>query len=103
MTSAIAAGKGMDDENIRLMEMFRDLPAPWAGRLKEVRDHLLAKVTKVNKENDWNRRYIGDLLAVVNGVVDSVRSAFAEPAVYGDRGTLDGNRVNGGEVFSQAV
>lgn len=103
ITSAIVSAQGLDGENIRLLEMLRDLPAPWAGRLKEVRERLLAKVTKVNKENDWNRRYIGDLLTVVNGVVDSVRSAFAEPPVYGERGKLGENRVNGGEVFSQAV
>ena len=83
--------------------MWGDAPPPLAGRLKEVRERLLAKVRKVNEENEWNRRYIGELLLVVNGVIDSVRSAFAEPAVYGEQGKLGKNRVNGGEVLSQAV
>ena len=48
MTSAIVSAQGLDGENVRLLEMLRDLPAPWAGRLKEVRERLLAKVTNVN-------------------------------------------------------
>ncbi len=103
LTSAISSAQGLDGENPRLMEMLRDAPPPLAGRLKEVRERLLAKVRKVNEENEWNRRYIGELLLVVNGVIDSVRSAFAEPAIYGEQGKLGENRVNGGEVLSQAV
>lgn len=103
LTTAISSAQGLDGENVQLVEMLRNIPAPWAGRLKEVRERLLVKVQRVNRENEWNRRYVGDLLSMVNGIVDSIRSAFAEPAVYGERGKLDGDRVNGGEVFSQAV
>jgi len=103
LTSDIAASQGLEGENVRLLEMLREIPAPLAGRLKEVRDRLFSKATRVNEENERNQKHIHELLSVVNGVVDTIRSAFAKPAVYGQRGKLNGTRVDGGEVLSQAV
>jgi flagellar biosynthesis/type III secretory pathway chaperone len=103
LTVAIAASLGLEGENVRLLEMLREIPAPLAGRLKEVRDRLFAKATSVTQENEKNQIHIDELLFVVNGVVDTIRSAFAKPTCYGQRGKLNGGRVDGGEVLSQAV
>ncbi len=103
LMAAISAEQGQDGENVKLLELLRNAPAPLAGRLMEVRKRLQEKIEKVNQLNDANRWIIENLLSVMNGVMDTIRSAFAEPSMYGVKGKLGENRVNGGAIVSQAV
>ncbi|MFC1492098.1 flagellar protein FlgN [Nitrospinota bacterium] len=103
LMAAISAEQGLDEENVRLLDLLRNTPAPLAGRLMEVRTLLQEKTEKVNRENEINRKVIGSLLSVMNGVMDSLRSVFAEPAMYGVEGKLGQNRVHEGGIVSQKI
>ncbi len=103
LMKAISAEQGLDENESKLLDLVRSAPAPLAARLMDVRARLQEKTEKVNKVNEGNSQLIDSLLLVVNGVMDSVRSAFAEPTLYGVEGKIGKGRVNGGEILSQAI
>jgi len=103
LMSLLASELGIDGENCKLLDLMKNVPPEQAGRAKELRERLKRKIEVVNKESEGNQWLVDNLLSVMNGVMDSVKSVFAEPATYGLKGTLGDSRINGGGIVSQSV
>lgn len=103
LMAVLSSEQGQDTENLHLIDLVRNTPPPLAKRFMDVRGRLLETTDRVKQVNEINRKIIGELLSVMNGVMDSVQSAFAEPAMYGTEGKLGKKRVQGGDFVFQSV
>ena len=99
----LATEQGISNENPRLHELVRRIPAPWAGRLLDLRKRLRARIENVNERATWNGQYVQGFVQVMDGVMESLRAAVAGPGVYGKSGQAGRNGVVSGELLRQAI
>jgi len=103
LVGVLSSEQGQVAEDLHLIDLVRNTSPPLAQRFMDVRARLREKTDRVNRENELNRQIIGELLSVMDGVMDSVQSAFAEPAMYGTEGKMGKSRVQGGDFVMQSV
>lgn len=101
--SALMADLGEANENARLDDLLRRTPAPWAGRLMDVKKQLQQIVRRVHESNARNRGFIEEIGGVIDGLFSGLREVFAEPATYGNGGKVNGQPLGGGGFVSKAV
>ena len=104
LASTLAAEQGWAGEKApSLLDLLRRIPAPWAGRLMEVRLRLRQFVERVGEGTDSNRRFVEGILAVMEGAMENLRSAVAGPSLYGRKGKLGARGLGGGDFLRQAI
>ena len=104
LTAAIAREQGVaGGETVRLLDLVRRAPAPWAGRIMEVRLRLREAVERANERNDANRFFADGLLGVMDGVMDHLKRIIAKPSVYGRGGRMGAPSMAPGDFLSQAI
>ncbi|MEE9257575.1 MAG: flagellar protein FlgN [bacterium] len=103
LMSSLLETEGMNPERPLLSDLLRKAPAPWAGRLMEVRKRLREGLTRVKAQSESNGRFIDELGAVMDGFTDTLRQLFAEPALYGEKGRMGSGPLPGGGILEQAV
>jgi flagellar biosynthesis/type III secretory pathway chaperone len=104
LTAAIAREQGIaGGETVRLLDLVRRAPAPWAGRIMEVRLRLREAVERADERNGFNRLFADGLLGVMNGVMDRLKQIIAAPPVYGRRGRMGAPSMAPGDFLRQAI
>lgn len=101
--STLMAELGESSESARLDDLLRRTPAPWAGRLMEVKKRLRKTTRLVRESNEYNRSFIQEIGGVIDGLFSGLREVFAGPATYGNGGKMSGSSLNGGGFVSKAV
>lgn len=104
LTATIAREQGIaGGETVRLLDLVRRAPAPWAGRIMEVRLRLREAVERADERNGFNRLFADGLLGVMNGVMDRLKQIIAGPPVYGRGGRMGAPSTAPGDFLRQAI
>ncbi|MBI2178067.1 MAG: flagellar protein FlgN [Candidatus Tectomicrobia bacterium] len=104
LTATIAREQGIaGGETVRLLDLVRRAPAPWAGRIMEVRLRLREAVERADERNGFNRLFADGLLGVMNGVMDRLKQIMAGPPVYGRKGRMGAPSMAPGDILRQAI
>ena len=104
LTATIAREQGIaGGEGFRLLDLVRRTPAPWAGRLMEVRLQLRETVERANERNEGNRFLAEGLLGAMDGVMEQLKEIISGPAVYGRGGRKGAPSMAPGDFLRQAI
>ena len=104
LTATIAREQGVPGgAAVRLLDLVRRAPAPWAGRIMEVRLRLREAVERATERNDSNRLFAEGFLEVMTGVMEHLKRVIAAPAVYGRAGRMGAPSVAPGDFLRQAI
>ncbi|MBI3128942.1 MAG: flagellar protein FlgN [Candidatus Tectomicrobia bacterium] len=87
----------------RLLDLVRRAPAPWAGRIMEVRLQLREAVERANEHNEGNRFLAEGLLGTMNGIMEHLKEIISGPSVYGRGGRKGAPSKAPGDFLRQAI
>jgi flagellar biosynthesis/type III secretory pathway chaperone len=104
LAAAIAREQGIPGEGrFRLLDLVRRAPAPWAGRIMEVRLRLREAVERANEHNEGNRFLAESMLGVMDGVMNRLKEIIAGPSLYGRGGRKGAPSLAPGDFLRQAI
>ncbi|MEK6710465.1 MAG: flagellar protein FlgN [Nitrospinota bacterium] len=104
LAANLAQEQGLGGEGpVRILDLVRRAPAPWAGQLMEVRLRLREAVERASERNDSNRLFAEGFLEVMTGVMEHLKTVIAGPAVYGRAGRMGAPSVAPGDFLRQAI